>query len=102
VKRLCGSGLPAVISAAQTILLGDANAAVAGGAENMSRAPSNKRRWTQWRRLVSVLEVEGSSSSGGSERDEIALRPKLEEIPLRSVGVPGTVPVRRNRRIFIL
>lgn len=39
VNRLCGSGLQAVISAAQTILLGDADIAVAGGAENMSRAP---------------------------------------------------------------
>ena len=39
VNRLCGSGLQAVLSAAQTILLGDTDAAVAGGAESMSRAP---------------------------------------------------------------
>jgi acetyl-CoA C-acetyltransferase len=39
VNRLCGSGLQAVISAAQTIYLGDTNVAVAGGAESMSRAP---------------------------------------------------------------
>jgi acetyl-CoA C-acetyltransferase len=39
VNRLCGSGLQAVVSAAQTILLGDADAAVAGGAESMSRGP---------------------------------------------------------------
>ncbi|CAJ0780691.1 Beta-ketothiolase BktB [Ralstonia condita] len=39
VNRLCGSGLQAVVSAAQTILLGDANIAIAGGAESMSRAP---------------------------------------------------------------
>ena len=38
VNRLCGSGLQAIISAAQSILLGDADAAVAGGAESMSRA----------------------------------------------------------------
>jgi acetyl-CoA C-acetyltransferase len=38
LNRLCGSGLQAVVSAAQTIQLGDADAAVAGGAENMSRA----------------------------------------------------------------
>ena len=37
VNRLCGSGLQAIISAAQTILLGDADVAVAGGAESMSR-----------------------------------------------------------------
>jgi acetyl-CoA C-acetyltransferase len=39
LNRLCGSGLQAIITAAQTILLGDADAAVAGGAENMSRSP---------------------------------------------------------------
>ncbi|MEW7986866.1 MAG: acetyl-CoA C-acyltransferase family protein [Candidatus Thiodiazotropha sp.] len=39
VNRLCGSGLQAIVSAAQSILLGDARCAVAGGAENMSRTP---------------------------------------------------------------
>ena len=39
VNRLCGSGLQAVISAAQMILLDDCDAAVAGGAESMSRVP---------------------------------------------------------------
>jgi acetyl-CoA C-acetyltransferase len=37
VNRLCGSGLQAIVSAAQAIALGDAEAAVAGGAESMSR-----------------------------------------------------------------
>jgi acetyl-CoA C-acetyltransferase len=39
LNRLCGSGLQAIITAAQAILLGDADVAVAGGAENMSRSP---------------------------------------------------------------
>lgn len=39
VNRLCGSALQAVISAAQTILLGDAEVAIGGGAETMSRGP---------------------------------------------------------------
>ena len=39
VNRLCGSGLQAIVSAAQTIMLGDAEVAIGGGAENMSRAP---------------------------------------------------------------
>ncbi|NTX29394.1 acetyl-CoA C-acyltransferase family protein [Burkholderia pyrrocinia] len=39
VNRLCGSGLQAIVSAAQGVLLGDADIAIAGGAENMSRAP---------------------------------------------------------------
>ena len=39
LNRLCGSGIQAVVSAAQMIALGDAEIAVAGGAECMSRAP---------------------------------------------------------------
>src|SRR5690606_30856299 len=39
LNRLCGSGMQAVISAAQSIMLGDAETALAGGAENMSQAP---------------------------------------------------------------
>jgi len=37
LNRVCGSGLQAIVSAAQAIMLGDADAAVAGGAESMSR-----------------------------------------------------------------
>ena len=37
VNRLCGSGLQAIVTAAQQIMLGDADIAVAGGAESMSR-----------------------------------------------------------------
>ena len=39
VNRLCGSGLQAIISAAQLLLLDDCDVAVAGGAESMSRVP---------------------------------------------------------------
>jgi acetyl-CoA C-acetyltransferase len=39
VNRLCGSGLQAIVSAAQSLLLGDAEIAIAGGAEAMCRAP---------------------------------------------------------------
>jgi acetyl-CoA C-acetyltransferase len=38
LNRLCGSGLQAIVSAAQTIMLGDTDIALAGGAENMSRS----------------------------------------------------------------
>jgi acetyl-CoA C-acetyltransferase len=49
VNRLCGSGLQAIISAAQAILLGDTDIAVGGGAECMSRAPYAlpSARWGQ-------------------------------------------------------
>jgi acetyl-CoA C-acetyltransferase len=39
LNRLCGSGLQAIITAAQAIMLGETDVAVAGGAENMSRSP---------------------------------------------------------------
>lgn len=47
LNRLCGSGLQAIISAAQMIMLGDVELALAGGAECMSRAPywAQNTRW---------------------------------------------------------
>jgi acetyl-CoA C-acetyltransferase len=49
LNRLCGSGLQAIVSAAQTIQLGDVGVAVAGGAESMSRAAYwlSAMRWGQ-------------------------------------------------------
>jgi acetyl-CoA C-acetyltransferase len=38
LNRLCGSGLQAIVSASQYIMLGDTDAAIGGGAESMSRA----------------------------------------------------------------
>ncbi len=47
VNRLCGSGLQAIVSASQAILLGDCDIAIGGGAENMSRGPylNPSQRW---------------------------------------------------------
>jgi len=47
VNRLCGSGLQAIVNASQSILLGDCDIAIGGGAEGMSRAPyaSLNMRW---------------------------------------------------------
>jgi acetyl-CoA acetyltransferase family protein len=39
VNRLCGSGIEAVVQAAQRLLLGEANIVLAGGMENMTQAP---------------------------------------------------------------
>jgi len=39
LNRMCGSGLQAIISAAQEVALGDADVVMAGGIENMDRAP---------------------------------------------------------------
>jgi acetyl-CoA C-acetyltransferase len=47
VNRVCGSGAQAIVSAAQEILLGNVNAAVAGGMESMDQAPYlvQRGRW---------------------------------------------------------
>lgn len=47
VNRLCGSGAQAIVSAVQSLMLGDADFAVAGGAESMSRSPYilQQARW---------------------------------------------------------
>jgi acetyl-CoA C-acetyltransferase len=44
VNRLCGSGAQAIVSAVQALALGDAEFALAGGAEAMSRAPLHPAR----------------------------------------------------------
>jgi acetyl-CoA C-acetyltransferase len=47
VNRLCGSGAQAIVSAVQSLMLGDAEFALAGGSENMSRSPFivPQQRW---------------------------------------------------------
>ena len=47
VNRLCGSGVQAIVSMIQTLQLGDAEFALAGGAESMSRSPFiiSDQRW---------------------------------------------------------
>ena len=47
VNRLCGSGAQAIVSATQSLMLGDSDFAIAGGAESMSRAPYiiQDQRW---------------------------------------------------------
>jgi acetyl-CoA C-acetyltransferase len=59
VNRLCGSGLQAIVSAAQTILLGDTDIAVGGGAECMSRAPyaMPAARWGQRMGDAAVIDM---------------------------------------------
>jgi acetyl-CoA C-acetyltransferase len=59
VNRLCGSGLQAIVSAAQAIMLGDAEVAVAGGAESMSRGQYwvPGLRWGQRMRDGAVVDA---------------------------------------------
>lgn len=59
VNRLCGSGLQAIVSAAQSLMLGDADFALAGGAENMSRSPFiiPSQRWGQKMGDIKTLDM---------------------------------------------
>ncbi|RMX08113.1 acetyl-CoA C-acyltransferase [Corticibacter populi] len=59
VNRLCGSGLQAIVSASQSILLGDADVAIGAGAESMSRAPyaSLNTRWGARMGDVSLIDM---------------------------------------------
>ncbi|MFB2595274.1 acetyl-CoA C-acyltransferase family protein [Paracoccus sp. p4-l81] len=59
VNRLCGSGAQAIVSAVQSLMLGDCDYAVAGGAESMSRAPYAlpQARWGQKMGDVKALDM---------------------------------------------
>ena len=59
VNRLCGSGLQAIVSMTQSLMLGDADFALAGGAENMSRSPyiQPDARWGQKMGDVKTLDM---------------------------------------------
>ena len=59
VNRLCGSGAQAIVSAVQALALGDAEFALAGGAESMSRSPYTlpSARWGQKMGDTEVLDM---------------------------------------------
>ncbi len=59
VNRLCGSGAQAIVSATQSLMLGDADFAVAGGAESMSRSPYAMpvARWGQKMGDAKVMDM---------------------------------------------
>jgi acetyl-CoA C-acetyltransferase len=59
VNRLCGSGAQAIVSAVQSLAMGDADFAVAGGAEAMSRSPFvvPAQRWGQKMGDVKTLDM---------------------------------------------
>ena len=59
LNRLCGSGTQAIISAAQNVMLGDAEVALAGGAEVMSRAPHYVQSARFGQKMGDVKMVDG-------------------------------------------
>jgi acetyl-CoA C-acetyltransferase len=64
LNKVCGSGLKAVISAAQAIALGDAEVVVAGGMESMSSAPYYDRSARTGVRMGNVELIDGLIHDG--------------------------------------
>jgi len=59
VNRLCGSGAQAIVSVVQSLMLGDTDFGLAGGAENMSRSPYivPAQRWGQKMGDIKTLDM---------------------------------------------
>jgi len=129
VNRLCGSGLQAVVCAAQSILLGDADLAVGGGAESMSRGPylMPAARWgarmgeTQmvdymtgilhdpWKRIhmgVTAENVAGRYNVSRADQDALALEGQqraaraIAEGRFKSQIVPVEIKTRKGVVMF--
>lgn len=83
VNRLCGSGLQAIISAAQAIALGDCDAAIAGGAEVMSRAPflAPALRWG--RRLGDAALIDGLNGALTDPFEHVLMGVTAENVATR-------------------
>src|SRR5260370_19427842 len=71
LNRLCGSGLQAILTAAQAIVHGDAQAAVAGGTESMSRAPYWMNGLRVRRRLNDTPSLHAMAGSSTGPFEEI-------------------------------
>ncbi len=64
VNKVCGSGLKAVMLAAQAIMVGDAEVIIAGGMENMSQAPFYLPGYRQGHKMGNVELVDGMIKDG--------------------------------------
>lgn len=129
VNRLCGSGLQAIICAAQSIMLGDTDLAVGGGAESMSRGPyiTPAARWgarmgdTQmvdymtgilhdpWKRIHMGVTAENVAERYGisrADQDELAMLSQqravaaIDEGRFKSEIVPVEIQTRKGVVLF--
>ncbi len=80
LNRMCGSGLQAIVTAADAIVHGDTDAAIGGGAESMSRAPYwlNAMRWGA--RLSDVTAVDVLVASLTDPFDEVHMGNTAENV----------------------
>ena len=131
VNRLCGSGLQAIVSAAQMLQLGEGQIALAGGAENMTQAPhvirgaragfklgqSPQLEDSLWEALIDsyvgcgmAITAENLAEKYGLSReqvDEYALRSQIQARRAQQAGwlaeeiVPVTVKDRKGRPVEV-
>lgn len=84
VNRLCGSGLQAIVSAAQTLKLGEADLAVAGGAECMSRAPHLVSAARFGQKMGTIEMVDALTATLSDPRDGYHMGVTAENIASRN------------------
>ncbi|HEU5441105.1 MAG TPA: acetyl-CoA C-acetyltransferase [Ktedonobacterales bacterium] len=130
VNRLCGSGLQAVVSGAQALLLGEGSMALVGGAENMTQAPfvirgartglnlgEHQLEDYLWEALIDsycgcgmAITAENLAEQYGTSRDEVdayALRSQQTARHAQEQGwlaeeiVPVTVTDRKGRETAV-
>jgi acetyl-CoA C-acetyltransferase len=83
VNRLCGSGLQAIVSAAQMLMLGDAEIAVGGGAEVMSRAPYLSAAVRFGRKMGDALLVDALNGALTDPFDDVLMGITAENVAER-------------------
>ncbi len=100
VNRLCGSGLQAILTAAEAIKHGDADAAIGGGAESMSRAPYwlPAMRWGA--RLQDASAVDVLVAALTDPFDEVHMGVTAENVAKRWES-PGKIRTRWQRRVIV-
>lgn len=83
VNRLCGSGLQAILTAAQSIMLGDCEVAIGAGAEIMSRAPYfvPAARWGQ--KMGDATLVDGLTGALTDPFDRVHMGMTAENVAAR-------------------
>ena len=129
VNRLCGSGLQAIVSAAQSIALGDCEIAIGGGAESMSRGPYfvPSARWgtrlgdgalvdymngilhDPWQKIHMGVTAENVAARYGIDREaQDALAAESQRRAARAIAegrfkdqiVPVEIPSRKGTVVF--
>src|SRR5215213_1943919 len=90
INQACGSGLKAIILAAQEIMLGRANSVLAGGTESMSRVPyfAEGARWGM--RMANTQLVDGMYRDGFSDPLSGLLMGQTAEKLARQYEIPRT------------